>query len=198
MNGHPAPPTAPAYRPWMGIFRRYFPPDRYTGQYRMLGPAVGFCMYICEILAAVCMVVLLAVAVFSIMEAIVAYFVGLQGIAAVQPGESELSLPPGTKLLVSVVKSIELIFLAPLPFLLAVGIGKYTDQVLMGNPTKEAKHELQTVKSFTAALFISVTTAHAVQEIVQGSVKDTWYFAGIVALILALTLYLLILEKFGD
>lgn len=186
------------YRSWIERIQRHFPSDRYSGQYRAIGPAVAICMYVFEILAGICMVVLLLVALMSIVEALAAYFVGLEGLSAVQPGESELALKPGTKLLVSVVKSIELIFLAPLPFLLAIGIGKYTDQVLMGNPTKEAKHELQTVKSFTAALFISVTTAHAVQEIVQGSIQDIWYFGGIVALILALTIYLAVLEKFGD
>ena len=143
-------------------------------------------------LSALAMVAVLALGLFKIFEALVGFF----GSAPEPTGEAKRDVEK-TALLISLVKGVELIFVAPLAFLVVVGIAKYSDGILSDAPAATAKHELQTVKSFIAALFVSVAAAHVVLESIAGDTGDPWAFAPPIALIIVLTVYIAVLERFS-
>ncbi len=102
---------------------------------------------------------------------VVAYVLALQkyGIAML----SEFKLVPEAageghgKFLESALQAIELMILAPLPYLLMLGLSRYVDAVTSGKDTKKAKAELLNFKGFEVALLIGATGALLVSAFVR-------------------------------
>lgn len=97
-------------------------------------------------------------------------------------------------------QSLELFLLAPLPFVLVVGLWRYLDALAHGRSPKKAKAELLDYKSFEVALFIAVIAAVLIVRIIQPKPGDfpTEFLVAALLLMAILVGLLWILEHFGE
>lgn len=160
-------------------------------RYERMRPYIAIASFAFVALAALAMACLMGIGIFNIFAAMVRYTFELPQQPA---GEGGATLTSSATLLVTVMKGVELLFLAPLPFLLMLGIARYADDALCGEASEAARSQLRTVKIFAATLLISVTTVQAVLEIVEGRFDTFLHFLPGLLLILALSIYLAVLS----
>ena len=165
----------------------------YVALDRLMSPV----MLVFVALSAAMMVGIMALAIFSIFQSIAEYLLATAAYYAGPPsdGAGAAVMPKKILLLVALIKGIELIFIAPLPFLLLLGLTRYSQAVLKGQETAEARDLLETVKLIIAALFISIASAHVIIEFVSSAEREPVAFAPMLVLIGILAIYVGILNR---
>jgi hypothetical protein len=90
--------------------------------------------------------------------------------------------------------ALEIILVAPLPYLLVLGLTRYIKALAYQEQADEFRRELLEFKAFEVALFIAIIAAAVVGRVLGGELR--WEFAGSVTLIISvLAAYYFLIEK---
>jgi hypothetical protein len=99
---------------------------------------------------------------------------------------------PHTAMLTSLL-ALEIILVAPLPYLLLLGLTRYIHALAYQERADEFRKELLEFKAFEVALFIAIIAAAVVDRVLRG--KLDWSFASSVTLIISvLCIYYFVIE----
>lgn len=107
------------------------------------------------------------------------------------------------ELIIDILSSIEILIVAPLPYLLMLGLGRYINEIAIDNDSKRAKRELLDLKAFEVSLLIAIVATAMISTILSmhhapGGKLDLPSFAAAGILLVLLIIYFYILETQED
>lgn len=121
----------------------------YTKRYQWLQVHVAPLLFAITAIAAIGMVGVFVVAIWNLGTSV------YHGIGAL---DSHKTMTEG-------LQALELFILAPLPYLLMLGLGRYVDTLAHSKDAKAAKMELLDFKAFEVALFIAIIAAYLIGQL---------------------------------
>ena len=112
-----------------------------------------FATSVASVLGALLTVALLAIALFGMVSGVAGYF-GLTGVDA--------TVEPTAAVLAACIRGVELLFLAPLPFLLPLSLGRYIRDSKEDSDDRQSKADLLSMKALTTGLLIAILASDVV------------------------------------
>ncbi|MBX3113827.1 MAG: hypothetical protein KF836_04610 [Fimbriimonadaceae bacterium] len=143
--------------------------DRERNRYSKIQLFVSNLHFYFTIFSALMMIIIFLAAFFKLLSAVV------QEISARIPvflGGKITYIGTSHEIIVDVLSTVELLIVAPLPYLLMLGLGRYINEIAHDNDAKNAKAELLDFKAFEVSLLIAIVATAMISRILSHSVVN--------------------------